>query len=77
MCQYLPCGMRKVRVITDLLYEQLAKDLLLYYVFKGDTKSLSHSEFTRLCLEKKKIILDFLGPKTDLDRLQDSVTNDP
>ena len=36
LCQYLLCGMRKARVITSLLYEQLAKDLLLYCVPKKD-----------------------------------------
>ena len=30
LCQYQPCGTRKARIITSLLYEQLAKDLLLY-----------------------------------------------
>ena len=39
-CQYLPCGTRKARVITDLLHEQLAKVLLLYCVPKKDAKFL-------------------------------------
>ena len=33
-------GTRKAHVVTDLLYEQLAKDLLLYCVFKRDTNFL-------------------------------------
>ena len=40
LCQYLPCGTREARVITNLLHEQLAKGLFLCCVPKRDTRLL-------------------------------------
>ena len=40
LCQYLPCGTREARVITNLLHEQLAKDLYPCCVPQRETRLL-------------------------------------
>ena len=78
LCQYLLCGMRKIRVITSLLYEQLAKDLLLYCVPKKDTKKPNARWVDSTAFEKEQAtwFQSLLGSKTNLDRLRSSVTID-
>ena len=63
--QYLLCGTRKAHVITSLLYEQVAKDLLLYCVPKKTPKSLLWVDST--AFEEKNKLLDF---RTYLDQRQ-------
>ena len=60
-------GTRKARVITDLLHEQLAKDLLLYCAPKKDVKFLYRAAWP--CLTKNKL----QRPNTNLDCLQNSL----
>ena len=66
--------MREAHVITDMLHEQLAKDLFLYRVPKRNTTFLGKVYCAASLLLKKEQATQFqslLGSKTDMEEFQD------